>query len=300
MIVRDTEGLDDYIEHIINVSDGNVNPGEMVSISSGSFEMGQTGAATPVHTVTLTHNFEIGKYEVTNQEYCDAMNYALSQGLVTASSSTVSNNTGDSQELLDLEDSDCEINYNGNSFTVETGKENRPVIEVTWYGSAFYTNILSLQAGYTEAYDLSNWSCTVYPSLNAGYRLPTEAEWEYVARYNDSRTYPWGDDSPTSNHCNIDQNVGHTTDVGSYSPMGDNSLGLCDMAGNVWELCGDWYGSYSGENQTDPIGVNTGTDRVIRGGCWNNFDTFTRSAYRLFSNPNLSGNNVGFRLARTN
>ena len=278
---------------------GDVNPGEMVSISSGEFEMGQSGVATPVHTVTLTHNFEMGKYEVTNQEYCDVINYALSQGLVTASSSTVTNNTGNSQELLDLNDSDCEISFNGSSFTVDTGKENRPVIEVTWYGSAFYTNMLSRQAGYTEAYDLSDWSCDVYPSSNAGYRLPTEAEWEYVARYNDDRTYPWGNDSPTSSHCNYNQNIGHTVDVGSYTPAGDNSLGLCDMAGNVWEWCGDWYGSYSSGNQTDPVGAVTGSYRVLRGGSWSDSASYTRSASRFFNTPTGGSSNLGFRVART-
>ncbi len=269
---------------------------EMITIPSGSFEMGQIGVTTPVHTVTLTHDFDIGKYEVTNQEYCDVMNYALSQGLVTANSSTVSNNTGSSQELLNL-DGFCQITYTGSSFIVNSGKENWPVAEVTWWGSAFYTNMLSRQAGYTEVYDLSDWSCTVYPTSNAGYRLPTEAEWEYVARYNDDRTYPWGEDLPTAGHCNFGSNIEHTTEVGSYSPLGNNSLGLSDMAGNVWEWCGDWYDSYSSGNQTNPTG-GTGTGRVARGGGFFTVASDCRSAARCYVLPSSSSNNLGFRVVR--
>jgi len=291
----------DEITNITFTTGGSGTAG-MIAIPAGSFDMGQVGAyqAEPVHNVTLTHDFEMGKYEITNEEYCVVMNYALSEGLLTASSSTVTNNTGDSQELLDLNDSDCEISYNGSSFLVDTGKENRPVIEVTWFGSAFYTNMLSRQAGYTESYDLSDWSCVVYPATNAGYRLPTEAEWEFVARYNDDRTYPWGENSPTATHCNFNQNIGHTTDVGSYSPVGDNSLGLCDMAGNVWEWCNDWYGDYPSGSVTDPIGATNGSDRILRGGSWPSGPSSCQSADRYGNfNPYNGFDYGGFRVVRS-
>ena len=294
----------DEITNITFVTGGTSPSGpEMVSITAGSFSMGQTDVATPVHSVELTHNFEMGKYELTNQEYCDMLNYALAEGELTgnyAGNVTVENVNGDSQELLDLDDSDCEISYVTDAFVVDDGKANRPVIEVTWYGSAFYCNMLSKENSLTELYNLSDWSCDVYSTSTPGFRLPTEAEWEYVARYNDDRTYPWGEDAPTDAHCNFNSNVGDRTDVGTYSPLGNNSLGLCDMAGNVWEWCGDWYESYSSGSQENPVGATTGSVRVERGGSWYSNASGTRSAYRGYDNPTTGSNNLlGFRLART-
>ena len=291
----------DEITNITFVTGGTPNTPEMVSIPAGSFNMGQTGLVTPVHTVELTHNFEMGKYELTNQEYCDMLNYALAQGELTgnyAGNSTVKNINGNSQELLDLDDNDCEISYSVSGFVVDDGKSNRPVIEVTWYGCAFYCNMLSKENNLTELYDLSDWSCEVYPSSNAGYRLPTEAEWEYVARYNDDRSYPWGEDAPTDAHCNFSSNVGHTIDVGTYSPLGNNSLGLCDMAGNVWEWCGDWFAGYSSGSQTNPLGPVSGSSRIFRGGGWFGGSITTRTANRHNGTPDLSHYNYGFRVAR--
>jgi len=267
----------------------------MIYIPSGGFQMGQDGVATPVHSVTLSNNYYMNKYEVTNQEYCDMLNYAKSQGLVNASTATVSNNTGNSQELLDLDDSDCQISYNGSSFVVDSGTENRPVIEVTWYGSAFYCNMLSRQNGLTELYNLSDWTCDHYGT--SGFRLPTEAEWEYAARYNDQRTYPWGEGITTSHANYSDSGIGHTLDVGSYSPTGDSQLGLCDMAGNVWEWCNDWYASYPSTAVTDPTGPTTAqTYRVLRGGSWNNNSDYCRSANRYGSYPDYSYDYDGFRV----
>ena len=268
----------------------------MVYIPSGIFQMGQDGVATPVHTVTLTNNFYMNKYEVTNQEYCDMLNYAKGQGTITASTTTVSNNTGNTQELLDLDEADCQISYNGSTFAVDTGMESRPVIEVTWYGSAFYCNMISRQNGLTELYNLTDWMCDHYG--NSGFRLPTEAEWEYAARYNDGRTYPWGETVPTSSHCNFNQDVGHTVDVGSYSPTGDSQLGLCDMAGNVWEWCNDWYASYGGD-ETNPVGPTTPqSDRVLRGGSWINSSPYCRSADRGDDYPAFSYYDYGFRVVK--
>ena len=237
-------------------------PEGFILVPSGSFE--RDG-----YTITLTNDFYMGKYEVTNAQYCDMLNYANGQGYLTVTSSSVKNSSGNSQELLNMDDIYCEISYSGGTFVLDSGKDNHPAIEVTWYGSAFFCNMISEQEGLTKLYDLSDWSCDVYGAT--GYRLPTEAEWHYTAQYNDGRTYPWGDASPTSSHANYyDNNVGWTTDVGSY-PTGNSQLGgLCDMAGNVWEWCNDWYASYPSSDVSDPTGPSSSQSyRVLRGGSWN-------------------------------
>ena len=271
---------------------------DMITTPSGNFEMGVTNEYSdqiPVHNVHLTHQFYMSKFEVTNQEYCDMLNYANIQGLILPSTTTVSNNNSNSQELLDLDDIGCKISYIENRFEVNTGYEKRPVMEVTWYGSVFYCNILSRQNALVELYDLTNWSCNHYAST--GYRLPTESEWEYVARYNDVRKFPWGYDFPTPNHCNFDNNVGQTTNVGYYSPLGDSNLGLCDMSGNLYEWCNDWYGLYLSEDQTDPLGFENGTKRVYRGGCYNNTISFCTTTFRGAGEPYKSGL-IGFRIVQ--
>lgn len=304
LAVKDTEGDEDTIVHDVTVSANSVNPSEMISIPAGSFEMGTDylNIAMPVHDVTLTNNFEMGKYEVTNYEFCSALNYALSQGFATPSISSVSNSSGDSKELLDLDDEDCEISYDGTFFQIDAGKEYRPVIEVTWYGAAFYANMLSHQAGSTELYDLMDWSCNIYPGSNGSYRLPTEAEWEYVARYNDGRTYPWGQDVG-HDYANYyingsSNNINHSTDIGSYAPTGDSQLGLCDMEGNVYEWCNDWNDAYSSDSQIDPTGPDSGFYRISRGGSWDDLLASCNTSNRDSHGMGSSGADIGFRIVK--
>ena len=241
---------------------------EMISVTNGDFYMGNDNT----HHVTLTNDFEMSKYEVTNSEYCEMLNYALSENLLTGDyigNITVQNSFGISQELLDLDNSNCEIEYIDGSFTVDAGKENRPVRMITWYGSAFYCNVISLENELDELYTLEDWRSTMYPENGAGYRLPTDAEWEFVARYDDGRTYPWGNETPTPDYANYDFNVGTTTDVGSYSPLGDSQLGFCDMAGNVFEWVNDFFGNdYPAGSFSNPTGPLSGTNQVLKGGSW--------------------------------
>jgi formylglycine-generating enzyme required for sulfatase activity len=128
---------------------------------------------------------------------------------------------------------------------------------------------------------------------NGGYRLPTEAEWEYACRAGTSTAYSFGDSLKDS-----DANIKGDSieEVGSYKP---NAFGLYDMHGNVWEWCEDWYGDYPEGAVTDPKGPATGDSRVLRGGSFGSNDSTTRSSIRYDSTPPLRGSDDGFRLART-
>jgi len=137
------------------------------------------------------------------------------------------------------------------------------------------------------------------------YRLPTEAEWEYAARAGSETAFANGVITETGcgHEPNLDQmgwycgNSGNTTHpVAQKLP---NAWGLYDMHGNVWEWCQDWYGSYPSISVLDPQGPDSGSRRVIRGGSWDFYARYCRSADRDFNWPDDSSSFIGFRLART-
>jgi formylglycine-generating enzyme required for sulfatase activity len=189
--------------------------------------------------------------------------------------------------------------------------ENLPVESVSWFDAIEYCNRRSEKEGLNPVYtidilriDLGNlnstarWLVTWDRKAN-GYRLPTEAEWEYAAK--------GGNEAPGGF---IFAGSNEQTEVAWYSatsggkthPVGEktaNKLGLYDMSGNVWEWCWDWYGDYKTNAQTDPIGASLGSKRVIRGGSWYDSAAYVRSAYRNSFIPSNMNFSVGFRIVRT-
>jgi len=277
-------------------------PQDMVFIPGGTFAMGDNlgdglSDELPVHTVTLD-SFFMGRCEVTNRQYCDYLNSAKSQGLITVTSGVVYKaGSGTNYLYCDTSTSSSysQIAYSGGVFSVRT-KSGRdmsydPMVRVSWYGAAAYSNWRSQQEGKEQCYNLSTWTCDF---SKKGYRLATEAEWEYAARGGlAGRRFPWGDTisqtqanfysytysydvSPVKNIYHPLWNDGvypYTSPVGFFdgtmkykasynwpgsatryqTTSGANNYGLYDMAGNVWEWCNDWYQSnyYTGRPNPD-------------------------------------------------
>ena len=172
-----------------------------------------------------------------------------------------------------------------------------PVTDVNWFEAVEYANRRSQSEGLTPAYTINGTSVSWNRSAN-GYRLPTEAEWEYAARGGNGSpgnfTYS-GSDNIDDVAWYEDNSGNGTQPVGKKRP---NALGIYDMSGNVWEWCWDWFGTYPNTAQTDPSGASSGSSRVLRGGCWYFSAGNVHSAYRFSLDPSVRLSSSGFRLVR--
>ncbi len=271
------------------------------TLPAGSFTMGspvgEPGRSSDEieHTVTLTNSFGMQTTEVTNAQWNDV----IVDTLLGSNPST---------------------SHTQNSYPVET---------VSWYDAIFFANRLSLVEGRSACYATSGVSGTpgtgslVITTVNqiancTGYRLPTEAEWEYAARAGTTNAYanPVGfDSSDTETGSGFNGNL-HAMGWYSYNremengngvaayedgtkPVAKkqaNAWGLYDMHGNVWEWNWDWFAAYSGSAETDPSGPVTGSDRVIRGSSWAFGASNARSADRGNTSPSFRNDFLGFRL----
>ena len=171
----------------------------------------------------------------------------------------------------------------------------RPVDQVSWLDCVRFCIRLSELEGLDTVYRLSGDHVTWYQS-GRGYRLPTEAEWEYACRAGTITRYHSGNSTSDLHRVGWfdgDSNRG-TLPVGEKSP---NAWGLHDMHGNVFEWCWDRYGDYLGGSMTDPRGSKRGSSRVFRGGHWGSSGSQCRAAYRTPGRASSRGMNVGFRIA---
>jgi len=189
-----------------------------------------------------------------------------------------------------------------------------PVERVNWHEALAYANALSREEGREECYGCPGSGAAVTCALDSrfrrpqdcpGYRLPTEAEWEYAYRASTTTTFyngllgrPFGRDANLDRIGWFTANCGRRTHPGGLKQP--NGWGLYDMAGNVWEWIGDWYAEdYPSGSITDPRGGSIGSVRVIRGGGWTSEALFCRAAVRGFSAPGERDNATGFRLVRS-
>lgn len=278
---------------------------QMTTIPSGSFTMGQVfnqlRLGYPLHTVNISNNFMLGTYEITNAQYCQMLNYALAQNELTGNykdNIEIKNAKGYSQVLLNLaadyKGIKNDISFDKTKFIVSEGKDNLPIVYVSWYGAAFYCNMLSRKQELEETYNLDTWNT----NFGNGYRLPTEAEWEYAVRYPDGRTFPWGNNFDSEgNKTNFGLNVGALSPVDSFE-HGKSHLGLYNMVGNAEEWVNDFYATYPSDTITDPTGPENGVYKQKRGGSWYKHDNnLPFCAYRYNTNYQYTYYfDIGFRI----
>jgi len=284
---------------------------DYVEVPPDTFMMGNPDPLSdmlerPQHEVILTRSFFMDRYEVTNAQLCQAFNWALRREMITSVGDSLTLHAASGQTLLRTAVDPTGATAHGIRFSPQTGfnpvayREDWPAVFVTWYGAAFYCNIRNWQQGLAAAYNESSWYSIPRsrPELVEGWRLPTEAEWEYVAQFNDARLFPSGNALPRPG---IDGNfggiVGHPTPVGQY-PEGANALGIRDLSGNVWEWCNDWKGTYPQGPVTNPYGPLTADSRIVRGGSWGSPTDELFCIRRFGLTPARAFDGLGFRCVR--
>jgi formylglycine-generating enzyme required for sulfatase activity len=165
-----------------------------------------------------------------------------------------------------------------------------PVSMISWLDAVEYCNRRSMREGLQSAYTINGRNVTWDKNAN-GYRLPTEAEWEYACRAGTVSPYNTGASPPPA-----PSGGNALAPAGTLAP---NPWGLSGMHGNIAEWCWDWYGDYSGRSETNPSGPASGSKRVIRGGNWQDRPAALRSAARDSAAPAKGNKTTGFRVCRS-
>jgi len=261
---------------------------EMVPVVGGSFMMGYDsgpGEARPAHKVTLT-SFHIAKYEVTVGQF---RKFAEVAGYVTDAERDKGAYIYDSIKWVVEPDANWRLPHIPQT-------SSHPVVHITWWDAVNFCNALSDAEGLERVYEIEGHGVSGDLWKN-GYRLPTEAEWEYAARggnLSNNTTYAGSNDAATVAWFKRHYSEG-TCPVGQKKP---NELGLYDMSGNVWEWCQDRYALYSAEAQSDPCATSKEMKFVLRGGGWINGMDGCAVHYRTKDEPSNTDYTFGFRVVR--
>lgn len=268
----------------------------LILINGGTFILGDIWGDddpndSPTSVVSLG-NYYISNHEVTIGEYLVFMN-----DVNISNDGYIKGN-----KIIDLGDFDCSVSKNFTGFNFKSNKffdsDSCPITEITWFGALEYCNWLSENNGLEQVYIIDS-NTVIFDKMKSGYRLPTEAEWEYAARSGGREDQQW---SGTNSNEYLDNYAWYYSNSGNKAypikSKNPNAFGLYDMSGNVWEWCWDWYGDYDISNKTNPIGPISGSRRVIRGGYWYATSIGCKTSFRTHSNPQGGTGSIGFRIAQ--
>ncbi len=246
-----------------------------INAKGSTFKMGLDPLFVPVHDVSFTYDFCMDEEEVNQEDYNNLMG------------------------------------VNPSKFTNDV---KNPVENLTWFDAALYCNARSKEDSFDTVYTFSSFTgvvgngCTGLDSLKInydrnGYRLPTEAEWEYACRGGSDSLFFWGDSAKEfEKYAWANENSGDTTHVGNEKD--DNPFELYDITGNVHEWINDWQEDYSSGPLVNPLGPDAGTEKIFRGGSIMDSalikleENFFQSGYRNHKIPRTQDPSIGFRVVR--
>ena len=254
-----------FILFIVSRQSASAQPAmQTILIPAGAFQMGSDDGLSderPAHQVAL-EAFSIARTPVTNAQFADFLNVIGAVG-------------ENGERYFDSTDSDARVHLRGRRWIADTGSEEHPVVEVSWFGAKAFCE----------------W---------VGMRLPTEAEWEKASRGTDGRRYPWGNEEPDRTRAQYDSGWNDTERVGRF-PKGASPYGVLDMAGNAWEWVSSAYRPYPYNPKDGREDQRGGPVRSTRGGGQDSGPdeiTTTQRGRNLSREPQGGHHNIGFRCAK--